>query len=64
MEFGGRILLDKLEKYWYCALAKGTSFIRLQGQEQPRWQTEGTMGCVMRALSTLPGHNPAHIQPC
>lgn len=53
MKFGGKILLDKLEKYWCCALEEATSFVWLQGQEQPQWQTEGNMGCVKRALPTL-----------
>lgn len=61
MEFGGKILLDKLEKYWYCVLAKATSFIWLQGQEQPQWQTEGNTSCVKRALPTLPRLATTHV---
>lgn len=40
IKFKGKILLDKLEKYWYCASEKPTSFLWLQGQKQPPWQME------------------------
>lgn len=54
MKFGGKILLDKLEKYRCCALAKATSFIWLRGQEQPQRQKGGNPSCVKSTLSALP----------
>lgn len=57
---GERFLLDKLEKYRYCALAKATSFIWLRGQEQPQRQKEGNPSCVKSTLSSLPTLATAH----
>lgn len=54
MKFKGKTLLNKLEKYWYCASEKPTSFLWLQGQEAaPVVEGEG-IGVIRRERAPFP----------
>lgn len=62
IKFGGKIILGKLEKYWYCASEKPTPSLRLQGQKQAQWQMQ-VVRATLSELAPPPraGHSPMLI---